>query len=81
VIPLEVHADDVLGRRLGLLAALGELDAAGLPAAPDVYLCLHGDGVADVLGRLDYLVYRRRQRRVRRRNPCVGEDPLRLILV
>ena len=49
--------------------------------AADPYLRLDGDGVADRLGRVDCLLDRRGERRVRDRYPGVVEDALRLVFV
>jgi hypothetical protein len=55
-VALDVHAEDRTGVLLRLVGGLGDLDAAGLAAAPDLDLGLdHGHpatGRADALGRL-----------------------------
>ena len=80
-VPLQVHPEDVLGGRAGLVGVVDEFDAAGLPAPADLDLRLHRDGVADVLGGVDDLVGGGRERGGRRRDARLGEDVLRLVLV
>ena len=51
--PVMSMSEDRVGCGLGLVAVLGDLDAAGLAAAADQHLRLDDARVADLLGRLD----------------------------
>ncbi len=80
-VALQVHPEDAPRGLAELALVVGELDAAGLPAAADLHLRLHGDGVADRGAGLDGLVDRRRQLGRRRGDARVREDALGLVLV
>jgi len=78
---LEVHPEDVLGGLAGLVLVLRELDTAGLAPSADLYLRFHGDRIPDLLCSGQDLVDALRELCRGRRDPGVGEDLLRLILV
>ncbi len=81
VVAFEIHAENRLGGLAEFVPVARDLDAAGLPTPADVDLCLDRDGVPHVAAGVDRFVDARRQPGVGRRNPGVGEEPLRLILV
>jgi hypothetical protein len=49
-VPANVHTEDVAGAGLGVVRPLGELDPAGLSAAPGQHLRLHDDLAVELLG-------------------------------
>ena len=77
----DVHAEDRVGVRLGLLRRLGELDAAGLAAAADEHLRLDDDLAAELLGGGAGLLGGRRHAPVRHGNAGAREELLPLVFV
>ena len=75
----DVHADDVRGVLLGLVAVLGDLDAAGLAAAADLHLRLDHARVADLLGGRDGLADRGRGLARGDRDTVASEQLLALV--
>ena len=75
----DVHAEDRLGVRLGLVGVLGDLDPAGLAAAADLDLGLDDDGEAELLGRLARLLRGRREAALGHGYAVLGEQLLALV--
>ena len=63
-----------------LARVLGELDPAGLPAAPDLDLGLDHAGVADAVGRGHGLLHTRGHLAGGDGDPVTGEELLALVL-
>ena len=79
-VALDVHAEDVPGVGADLGGVVGELDAAGFPAAADLHLRLHDDRIADAVGRGDRVVDRGHGLAGGDGNPVAREQLLALIL-
>jgi hypothetical protein len=80
-VPPDVHAQDPLGERLGLVGRLGELDPAGLAAPAGQDLRLDDDRLADLLGDLARLLGRAGDFARRDRNAARAQQLLGLVLV
>jgi hypothetical protein len=78
-VALDVHAEDRRGVRLGLLAVVGDLDAAGLAAPTDLHLRLDDARVADLVGGGDGLLDRGGRRAGGDRHAVAGKQLLALI--
>ena len=81
----QLHAEDGLGRGIGVIERLGHLHAAAFAAAAGVDLCLdHDDRVArreELLGRVIGLFERGHHLALRHGNAVLTQDVLRLVLV
>ena len=75
------EAEDVVGAVVRLLRRRGELHAAGLAAAAGLDLGLDHHEAADALGRLLRVLGRAHDLAGLGRNPVLGEELLRLVLV
>jgi hypothetical protein len=65
---------------LCLVAVVGNLDAAGLSASPDLHLRLHDDGVAELLGGLAGLLRGHGNTAFGHGDAVLGEQLLALVL-
>ena len=75
----DVHPEDGVGVLARLVLVVGQLDPAGLPAAPDLHLCLDDAREADLLGGRDGLVDGARRASVWDGDVVAGEELLALI--
>ena len=78
-VPLDVHAEDVLGVGARLVGVGRELDAAGLAAPAHLDLGLHDDGIADAVGHLHRLGHRGDGRAVGHGDAVAREQLLALV--
>src|SRR5262249_45736996 len=78
----ELHAEDLLGAQPHFVERFGDLHAAALAAAAGVDLRLHyPDAAAELLRRVERLVYAHRRKAARRRHAVLAQQLLALILV
>ena len=75
----DVHAEDRLGVRLGLVGVLGDLDAAGLAAPADLHLGLDDDRETELLGRRPRLLRRVGMPPLGHGHAVLGEQLLSLV--
>src|SRR5207248_5027456 len=79
-VPLDVHAENLLGLGRRVLGIVGELDTAGLAATADPDLRLDDDAAAELGGNRAGLVRRARDAAFRNSDAVACEQLLRLVL-